>query len=163
MNRVIQHLRANAVAYLALFVALGGTSYAALKLPANSVSGRQIQNHVIDPVKLNPRYITQSIRAWASVNAHGKIIASSPKARIVASVGADQVTWPIPFERKCAALVTVGNPGALSGTSVAAFADASVISESRNHLGALVSTYSVSALPSRVAYVVAMLCPVPVR
>ena len=36
-NRVVQHIRSNAVAYVALFVALGGTSYAALKLPANSV------------------------------------------------------------------------------------------------------------------------------
>lgn len=31
------HVRANAVSYVALFVALGGTSYAALRLPANSV------------------------------------------------------------------------------------------------------------------------------
>ncbi len=90
MTRLTRHIRSNAVAYLALFVALGGTSYAALHLPANSVGGRQIRNHVIDPVKLNPKYIAGSVRAWASVNAKGKIVASSGGAKIVASVGADQ-------------------------------------------------------------------------
>ena len=40
-SRVVQHIRSNVVAYIALFVALGGTSYAAIKLPANSVGTRQ--------------------------------------------------------------------------------------------------------------------------
>lgn len=39
-----RHLRRHAVAYLALFVALGGTSYAASKLPRNSVGSAQIVN-----------------------------------------------------------------------------------------------------------------------
>jgi len=39
---VAGHAQRNAVGYLALFVALGGTSYAAVKLPANSVTSRQI-------------------------------------------------------------------------------------------------------------------------
>ena len=54
MNRVVQHIRSNVVAYVALFVALGGTSYAALKLPANSVGTKQIKNHSITPIKLDP-------------------------------------------------------------------------------------------------------------
>jgi hypothetical protein len=37
------HLRQNAVAYVALFAALGGTSYAAIKLPSNSVGTKQIK------------------------------------------------------------------------------------------------------------------------
>jgi hypothetical protein len=43
MNAITSHLRKNLVAYLALFLALGGTSYAASKLPANSVTGKQIK------------------------------------------------------------------------------------------------------------------------
>ena len=35
---------ANVVATLALFIALGGSSYAALKLPANSVTSAQVKN-----------------------------------------------------------------------------------------------------------------------
>ena len=55
MTSVMRHVRANAIAYVALFVALGGTSYAAMSLPAGSVGARQIKNHVITPVKLDPK------------------------------------------------------------------------------------------------------------
>ncbi len=92
MNRIFQHVRANAIAYIALFVALGGTSYAAWRIPAGGISGRQIENHVLDPVKLNPKYIAQSIRAWASVDERGK---SSPRARTLvlsSSVSGDRST-----------------------------------------------------------------------
>ena len=43
----IQHVRRNAVAYLALFVALGGTSYAAVKLPAASVGARELKANAV--------------------------------------------------------------------------------------------------------------------
>ena len=33
MTRILNHVRDNLVAYIALFVALGGTSYAAFSLP----------------------------------------------------------------------------------------------------------------------------------
>ena len=65
LNRVVQHIRSNAVAYVALFVALGGTSYAALKLPANSVGTKQIKNHSITPVKLDPSKTGAVVRFWA--------------------------------------------------------------------------------------------------
>jgi hypothetical protein len=42
-GRFVQHVRGNVVAYLALLVALGGTSYAALRLPRNSVGPLQIR------------------------------------------------------------------------------------------------------------------------
>ena len=48
MRGILTHLRGNAVAYIALFVALGGTSYAAINLPAGSVGTRQLQNQAID-------------------------------------------------------------------------------------------------------------------
>ena len=41
------HLRTNLVGYLALFVALGGTSYAAARLPANSVGASQIKQNAV--------------------------------------------------------------------------------------------------------------------
>ena len=37
------HLRRHVVGYLALFVALGGTSYAAVQLPSGSVAARQLR------------------------------------------------------------------------------------------------------------------------
>ena len=72
MNRVVQHIRSNVVAYVALFVALGGTSYAALKLPANSVGTKQIKNHSITPIKLDPSKTGAVVRFWASVRRLGK-------------------------------------------------------------------------------------------
>jgi hypothetical protein len=47
MLSIIQHLRRNLVAYLALFVALSSSSYAAASklLPANSVGTRQVIDH----------------------------------------------------------------------------------------------------------------------
>jgi hypothetical protein len=42
------------VAYAALFVALGGTSYAAIKLPANSVGSRELRNRSVQLRDLAP-------------------------------------------------------------------------------------------------------------
>jgi Collagen triple helix repeat (20 copies) len=42
-----RHLRQHVVGYLALFVALGGTSYAAVNLPRNSVRARQIARDAV--------------------------------------------------------------------------------------------------------------------
>ncbi len=49
---MVNHLRHNAVAYLALFVALGGTSYAAVKLPAKSVGSKQLKNSAVTSTKV---------------------------------------------------------------------------------------------------------------
>lgn len=44
---------ANVVATLALFVALGGGAYAAIKLPANSVGTKQLRSRAVTPAKLS--------------------------------------------------------------------------------------------------------------
>ena len=44
---------ANVVATVALFIALGGSSYAALKLPRNSVGSAQIRNGSVQPRDLS--------------------------------------------------------------------------------------------------------------
>lgn len=49
---IAAHLKGNVVAYLALCVALGGTSYAAITLPANSVGTRQDKNNAITSGKV---------------------------------------------------------------------------------------------------------------
>jgi hypothetical protein len=55
MHRLLGHARGNFVAYLALFVALGGTSYAAIKLPANSVGNRQLSRGAVSSTKVKDR------------------------------------------------------------------------------------------------------------
>jgi hypothetical protein len=52
LSSVLRHLRRNVVAYSALFVALGGTSYAATKLAPNSVGTRQLKNGAVTAAKV---------------------------------------------------------------------------------------------------------------
>jgi hypothetical protein len=55
MTRITRHLSfANVVAVLALFVALGGASYAAVTLPANSVGAKQIKTRAVSLKKISP-------------------------------------------------------------------------------------------------------------
>ncbi len=51
---MLAYLRRHHLAILALFIALGGTSYAATQLPANSVGTRQIRAGAVTPSKLSP-------------------------------------------------------------------------------------------------------------
>ena len=46
-SSVLRHIWRNVVAYAALFIALGGSSYAAIKLPANSVGNRQLKKGAV--------------------------------------------------------------------------------------------------------------------
>jgi hypothetical protein len=50
--RVAQHVKSNAVAWLALFLAVGGASYAAVRLPANSVGSRQLRRNAVTSSKV---------------------------------------------------------------------------------------------------------------
>jgi hypothetical protein len=65
MKRFVPRLTyANVVATLALFIALGGASYAAMKLPKNSVGTKQLKNNSITAAKIKNGAV-----AGAKVNA----------------------------------------------------------------------------------------------
>jgi len=49
---LLDYLRRHHIALVALFVALGGTSYAAIKLPANSVGSKQIKKNAVTSPKV---------------------------------------------------------------------------------------------------------------
>ena len=51
---------ANVTATLALVVALGGTSYAAISLPANSVGTKQLKKRAVTNSKLRPNAVTSA-------------------------------------------------------------------------------------------------------
>ncbi len=110
MNRVLNHVRHNVIAYLALFVALGGTSYAAISVPNNSVGAAQIRNHSITPVKFNSKSIAASISAWVILQWKGSHIAataSSSHVVVRSSNEAESITWPHRhFARNCMASAT---------------------------------------------------------
>jgi len=52
---MLAFLRRNAIALLALFVALGGASYAAIRLPANSVGTRELRDNAVTAAKVKDR------------------------------------------------------------------------------------------------------------
>ncbi len=84
MTKVAGHLKQNLVAYLALFVALGGTSYAALRIPAGSVGNRQLKNHSVTPVKLDGGKTAGYVADWAQITGGGLVTESRPRgARIL--------------------------------------------------------------------------------
>lgn len=62
---------ANVVATLALFIALGGASYAAVKLPKNSVTTTQIKNGTIKLGDLNKKTVAQLKGATGAAGANG--------------------------------------------------------------------------------------------
>jgi hypothetical protein len=111
MSRVLSHVRQNVVAYLALFVALGGTSYAAVSLPRNSVGARQIKNHSITPVKFNGKSIAGSISAWVILQwrTDTQLRARAASSHVVTrnTTEAETVMWPRRhFARDCAVSAT---------------------------------------------------------
>lgn len=107
LNKLIQIIRSNAIALLSLFIALGGTSYAALSLPAGSVGTRQLRNGSITPAKLNAHTIGGAVRNWAFVNQGGSILGGSHGAHASAPSQPGQpyvLSWGNQFPRSCAVL-----------------------------------------------------------
>ena len=115
IKTLLRHLRSQAIAYIALFVALGGTSYAALNLPAGSVGTRQLRNGAVTSTKLakgavtaanlNSNTLAGHIALWAQIRADGHVVSSSPRAtvvpfaisgirRVTGSESYHRVAWP---------------------------------------------------------------------
>jgi hypothetical protein len=75
LHRVGRHLRHNLVGYVALFVALGGASYAAVSLPKNSVGTKQLKNGAVTTSKIAAGAVTGAKVAPGSLT--GKQIKSA--------------------------------------------------------------------------------------
>ncbi len=122
MRRLSAHVRSNVVAYLALFVALGGTSYAAFSLPAGSVgtnqlrngavTSRKIANGSITPAKLDVGSMGGSIRHWAHVSQAGRVLSGSRGAHASLAGAQYTVSWGAEFSSRCAVLIS---PAAVPG------------------------------------------------
>lgn len=120
MTKAIRHLKQNVIAYLALFVALGGTSYAAISIPKNSVGARQIRNHSIDPVKLNGNTTAGFVLDWAQIDSGGHVFASRPRGATTPvwngtpntpDIGGE-VSWHRKMPSGCFAVASVAGPPA---------------------------------------------------
>ncbi|MGH2870065.1 MAG: hypothetical protein ACRDNK_21155 [Solirubrobacteraceae bacterium] len=83
MTKILASARSNILAVIAIFVALGGTSYAAFAIPTNSVGSRQLKNHSIGPVKLDRSTIAGYVRDWITIDSTGTIVGSRPHAHLL--------------------------------------------------------------------------------
>src|ERR1035438_7171492 len=118
--KTLTFIRHNAIALLALFVALGGTSYAALSLPAGSVGTSQLRNGAVTSRKLakgavtaatlDPKSIAGHIADWAQISAAGRVITSRPSATVSVTDptrGLFRVSWHRSLPQNC---VVFANP-----------------------------------------------------
>lgn len=153
----IRYLRANALALTALFVALGGTGYAAAGLHSHSASTRK------------PALTAHGqVVAWAVVTDKGHVKAGGGRPRVrVTGTGTYTVTWqkvPTFPKRKiyCAAPVTVDSefsafdftPPGSAVPEIAGYADVNTT----GHV-VYVQTFNPSGQPTPLGFEVAMICP----
>lgn len=116
MNKFGRHLTfANVVACLALFVALGGASYAAVKLPKNSVGTKQIKNNAITGAKIKDGAITGSKVDVGSLGTVPLAARAGSAGRADTAVRADTAT-------RADSAATASNATALDGLGSDAFA-----------------------------------------
>ena len=135
-------------------VALGGTSYAAVNLPAGSVGAKQLKNHSITQVKLDPQSIGAVVRYWAVIDPRGRVIASRPKARTLGWGGrGGALTWGRRIPSGCFALATVDGISPPEGLQVG-FASTVI---GNNEVD--VNTFAPSGAPDAKRVNVAVLCP----
>lgn len=156
MTKVSSFLRGNAIALTALFVALGGTSYAVASLPAGSVGVRQIRNGAVTPIKLDRGQIGGTVRAWAYVSADGKLLAGHGLTAARSSGSDYGLTLRDQHDRGCAATASVAYQ-----VSTAPFAPGSapaVLSFNPRPAGVVVNTFNAAGQPARLPFVVEVLC-----
>jgi hypothetical protein len=166
IRRTINYLRQHALATAALvcsILALAGSSYAAV-----TISGSQIQNHSIAPVKLDPRFITGNVRAWAIVGPNGHVIAGAGRPRVTPQAGDPGgygIRWGVKVGR-CDTVATVdaaasppteriplgGNP------SVPFTAGYAVASTFARHSETAVQTYNQQGQPTPLGFNVTVIC-----
>jgi hypothetical protein len=177
MTRILNHLKGNVVGYVALFIALGGTSYAAVRLPAGSVGAKQLKNgavgykqlakqgvgtralknHAITPQKLGTGSIAGYMRAYAQIGGDGTILSSRPRAKVIAwrptgPYPGGLIQWKQPVSSSCFVLATTTG---LSGTVSYASAQ---LAPGAARVGAATSVLlSVAGQPVNVA----IMCPQP--
>jgi hypothetical protein len=148
MRRLLVHVRRQAVGYVALMVALGGTSYAAFDLP----------NHSIDPAKLNPRSIGGYLRSWASVNANGRVTASGGGVRVLVdsavAPGHYIIDWRARPSSPCEATGSVD----LGGGLVPGYLSSQTAHTRVRGEQSIVQTYNAPGQPTALAFDIELVC-----
>jgi hypothetical protein len=104
---------ANVVSTIALFLALGGVSYAAVRLPANSVGTRQLKRGAVTGVKIKNRAVTSSkiaANAVSGFNVDESTLAAVPEATHATSADSATSAGSSPLARVHYEVKTVNVP-----------------------------------------------------
>ena len=167
MSRLVGHIRSNAVAYVALFVALGGTSYAAVRLAPGSVgtvqlrngavTAKKLANRSVDLAKLDPKMIGGTVRHWAEIGADGSVEGASSRTRVggIPPQGGYVVSWDDTFSSHCAAIATPTGSSLILGPS-SGYANTHV--NGQHPTSVFVNTYNAQGQPTPTAFSVAVIC-----
>ena len=120
IGKTLNYISHHAIAIVALvcsLLALAGASYAAIAIPKNSVGTAQLKQGAVTPGKLNGTQFGGYIHAYAVVSATGKLVYSSPEAKL--NSWGDSTTGGPSFgtiswrstapARRCAAFATAQN------------------------------------------------------
>jgi hypothetical protein len=166
LKRIARYLATHALATTALIfslLALAGGSYAAF-----TISGSQIQNHTIDPVKLNPRFIAGNARAWARVRPNGHLIAWGGGPRSIEQTnGVYVIDWKTAVGGHCVTTATVDASSSTptervstpqeSASFVAGYASAATTSHGRVR-STLVETFNQNGQATPLGFDVVVVC-----
>jgi hypothetical protein len=161
MHPLTAHIRGNVIGYLALFCALGGTGYAAIAIPRNSVGSQQLRNHSITPAKFDRRFINGNIRAWVVAKPDGSLEASAgrPILRAIGGApGAYAITWrkvPKPSIHSCFAIGGLTDENLQGGTAEASLG---VNNLPRNNWVVDVGTYNAQGQRTPAYFYAAVVC-----
>lgn len=150
-HRILSRIRANTVAYLALFFALTGTSVAAVSLT----------NHSVTPVKLDPGNIGGYVREWASVNANGHVLASGGRVTVhveqSAFPGRYFFRWHTKLTSHCTVIGSVDD----GGGGAPGYLTAGLAAPPRVQPTSVIDTYNMQGQPAPQPFEVELLCATP--
>jgi hypothetical protein len=126
VTRIVGYLKQNAIALAALFIALGGTSYAAVAIPGNSVGSSQLRKGAVTSNKIHSGAITAGklssksfggrILAMAEIYSDGTVALSSPNGITTTDWNAETgglVNLPRRVPKGCVAIASGAAPLAL--------------------------------------------------
>jgi hypothetical protein len=145
LTRTLNYISHHTIAILALvcsLLALAGASYAAIKLPKNSVGNAQIKKGAVAPPKFS-KQVGGYVRMYAVVNSKSALQYSSPQAKITdwgnnsvpQGLSAGHVSWKPTVEAKNCAAFATPQTGLFPATSVGAV----IVPNSKGQTGTHVS------------------------
>jgi len=129
-HRIGKHLRSQAVGYLALFVALGGVSYAAVSLPKNSVGTKQVKKGAVTRAKIANNAVNGAKVARNSLTGadiRESTLGQVPSAAFAGSAGNANTANTAGHARTADSAARAGDANLLGGSSAADFFPASKV------------------------------------